>query len=1665
MRARAPLFVLALLLFLLPAPVFALDEPCAACNMVFLQPDFDYSSSTISVHASYISLSYFNQIQHVASREQDFTSPEAIDIPPDAINTALNAQIKPLANAKISFMLESLEIVDESNQLACADLATDENGDVSCPLLYYRDAQGGAQPTGSLPRCMNVLISYDGFSDGATYQPAQATVLVCGKQNSILNAIGMEITNQIEANRDVCVPIFIVLGLLLAAMYYSGKNPLSLFDITTPRLPATRKFRMARTGVMVGFTEKNVIAGRIVAHAQKAMAAMLAREIASTVRHGSAARTLSRAEQKKLMADVKKTLESTGSADEKHQQITRMLASKGVDLKKNKRLEMALRQLLFTHDAVVTDKKAQDLARGKDWATESIGKQAAKLASSKTLKKIPIVNYLVGNAAIITSQNLRSHAAAVKTRREAIGGFSATTIERLNLSRGVKKDTWLGNKMAAFLAKYSIEDKKMTVFEDPRYKIAERALHLQDELRKEEIRKLVYALFGNEIAHADKNGERWVLNSGISNLSQDKQNRVLELLQQLHRQQSGKEAEKEHYAQIINQLKGYSSVKHAADLGAIVSNLHYLNEAAKDLYALHTDKLTGKTRLASILEITQTITKDGKMETFIEHLNALDPQRAKEILDKFEAHLRNSPDSRLGTSIVYRTLEDMASGKYGSKEESTRAAASMDAQAARAWLLTLAKSSLAQGAEPSSAAEYAKKIRDLETLSQLKGEGFVKSLRAWLEANPIAKAKLHEMDQWDLRRVFDALAPNQKNNDQLLKPLGLLWKALESEHMQRQFLNEVLGGKSFSEIKAVAANMGEFNPMRMSFERALGRTQMKTAVEAEWALWEINRVQGRIETETGANLFSYHDRHYERMTNTLQWLNNWWLANIKEGQKALTSGTQRNMTAQEYTDLMKRSVLYKDLRNGIWISTSDFRVTPYALLGYKELRDADPTLSAEGKLSFANRDKLAEGWQKLWKTSYVPVLSESERLLNVHLLVNKGQQGQEDWRKSNPYNDKEATALLGDSGIGGKLRKGQTDMASHAHEKLMLVSKDMFLESDRFKTRSGASKIKDIAVHHVGGYLEAAALASTYHNSRRLQDWFVAQAAQRAVNEDFERTYKRDNPEIAITQQMHDYRVARKNRDDALNALNEAKNAGTGSLASLRHAVKTAEENLRLAAKELGPAEKEVYKLNKQQWDYWQATERASMRDPRVAHSGIVAAPALAAGYHTGQWIYEPAESVFGFGVLPGQDVLRTLYRIPYRALYTFASHTRPLFSMASGYPVRSDIHEGPPGQQRFRMREYLSSPFRFNVDWFAAQWNKPRLRSSEEYTSPLQYHSFMGINIKESHGTQARYLSPITMRSPNTTPESEAAFTTKMLRKGWTNDEIEAYKGKQDYALGATYERQMKRIQSDENYQEPWYTKGPLRPFFSQTYYTATKRTGDAYIAHGESMRDYEFYSTIYRNMGKAFPPGMMYQDWEGRQRVAPRLANYMLHMSSESPRMAALLSSSIQHSSSTESYYAMMARDANKEIFVRGSNAIALAADRDNELRRFSMWNFPASMMALSPGFALLYTLGIKKAITNMATFDTLMPHQKNPNAPKFALRALNFVKNTAISTVHPAFYDTEVNCSHCGFVIQRGTTCPNCRQRLEHDITLRNSMQRMGRASKTMRSLSKEYLKYFM
>lgn len=1785
MRARATILVLALLLFLLPSASFALDEPCATCNKVFLQPSFDSQASVISVRALYMNFSYYNEIQHVATRQQDFSSPEGFTLPPEVLNNALNANISPLEGANLSFKLESFEIVDSANNPVCDGILTDADGNVQCRLSFFRNSSGAPQAIENLSRCMNVIIDYAGHTNGKTYKPAQATVLVCGKQNTILTAVGRDITNQIDQRKDVCVPIFIVLGLLLAAMYYSGRNPLSLFDITTPRLPATRKFRMARTGVMVGFTEKNVMSDRITKLAKNAMASMLAREISKNV---GSSRGLSKEQKKKIMKKVEGILNGPGSPDAKHKEITSYLEKNGVNLKDNPRFGRVLHQLIATHDLVSADKYYQRVARGTDYAsdgeakkgifkylsTENVVKQASKVSGNKIIKKIPGVNYVVGNLAIITAQNARSLRAARLTRRESIGGFAGATLERTGLAAKVKPNTWLGNKVGGIVEKYGIEKKKISAFEDPRYKLVERALHLQEELRIEEIRKLLHRIYGAELAAFDKEKGKWVLNGKLVPKAGGKQTeeeikkitekqaefvRILNCLSS-QPETASPEGYRAYYQTYIKQLLAFADgnlgIKRNAlqtihAIGSFTDAMRAIDEQCAMFYKDKNGKFLRDENgsLRNVLQIAGPSAKDGKQATSLIHLDALDPHAALLALKSIEKHISSLPDSRIGRSTIYNALEDIASGKYKQ--------ATHEQQAARAWLLTLVRSCFQEkSVQEQKVAELSKLLGDKT------GADFRAAMRSWLNQNQVAKTKLHEMDQWDIRRIFDAL-PHQSKFDSkgkslLLPTLDLLRTALESEHAQRSILSSIssldvrskLFARDFEGISAAPlGGMEEFRGMRMTFERAIGRKELKMDIASEWSLWMINRLQGKLESGSGANMFSYYDRHSERLANTMQWMNNWWLANIDSGQKALAAGQKRGMNAEEYTALMNRGVLYGDLRSGIWVSTSDFRVTPYAILGWEALQAAGPRFE-NGSFSFSNKGKLVEAWQEAWKKAYVPMLSESERLLNAHVLVNKGNAGADDWRKSNPYKDREASMLLNDAGIGGKLRKGATDLAMHTHEKLMLVSKDMFLESDKFKTTapfkwmgsvpllnrmSDTSKFKDRMVHSVGGYLEAVSLASTYHNSRRLQDWFVMQAAVRATLEDYGRALNRHDEAdsgIAATKELHDYRVAKQNRDNALAeyngakerllsqakqnrdaALAEYKNArDSGSVTAVELAklkskadsaqaayrarstggisaheleqfkakVNEAEREVKKAASKLGETEKQLYQLHKQEWDYWQTTERASMRDPRVAHSGIGTAPAFASGYHTGQWIYEPAESVFAFGILPGQDVLRTLYRIPYRALYTFTSQVRPLFSMAGGYPVRSDINEAPPDRQSFRLREILMSPFRFsNIDWFHVQWNKPRMRSSEEYTTPLQYNSFMGFNIKESFGTQARYLFPITTRAPTegTSPETAEAFRTKMLRRGWTKDQIDDYLSQEKYAAGTTYEREMKRMLASDNYEQPSRSQGILRPLFTQGYYAATKRTGDAYIAHGESMRDYEFYSTVYRNMSKAFPPGMMYQDWEGRQHMAPRLANYMLNMTSTGAygkKAANILAGSIPHKEGSESYYAMIAREANADIFVRGTNAIALAAERDNEARFYSMWNFPASMMALSPGMALVYNFrafghGPKDWLSKFEQFEKLMPRQKPEGMPS-TMEKLAYTANEVLrsSTWDRHFYDNAVTCSHCGLLVQKGTKCPNCEHKRQveanHNVKLHESMKKLAEATKQVKGIHSSHLEYF-
>ncbi|MFH0885097.1 MAG: hypothetical protein V1861_05295 [Candidatus Micrarchaeota archaeon] len=71
-----------------------------------------------------------------------------------------------------------------------------------------------------------------------------------------------------------CVGLFMIMGLLLASLYFSGKSPISLLDITTPRLPAPKG--VSASGQILapfGYTEMKRTTGAKMAAAATAAAA------------------------------------------------------------------------------------------------------------------------------------------------------------------------------------------------------------------------------------------------------------------------------------------------------------------------------------------------------------------------------------------------------------------------------------------------------------------------------------------------------------------------------------------------------------------------------------------------------------------------------------------------------------------------------------------------------------------------------------------------------------------------------------------------------------------------------------------------------------------------------------------------------------------------------------------------------------------------------------------------------------------------------------------------------------------------------------------------------------------------------------------------------------------------------------------------------------------------------------------------------------------------------------------------------------------------------------------------------------------------------------------------------------------------------------------------
>ena len=85
-----------------------------------------------------------------------------------------------------------------------------------------------------------------GAPPGATIKPSTAEYTIETAKIAPADQITLQIYNMVQgtaqssASQEICFGLFLLMGVLLASLYFTGKSPISLLDITTPRLPSPK---------------------------------------------------------------------------------------------------------------------------------------------------------------------------------------------------------------------------------------------------------------------------------------------------------------------------------------------------------------------------------------------------------------------------------------------------------------------------------------------------------------------------------------------------------------------------------------------------------------------------------------------------------------------------------------------------------------------------------------------------------------------------------------------------------------------------------------------------------------------------------------------------------------------------------------------------------------------------------------------------------------------------------------------------------------------------------------------------------------------------------------------------------------------------------------------------------------------------------------------------------------------------------------------------------------------------------------------------------------------------------------------------------------------------------------------------------------------------------
>jgi len=236
---------------------------CASCGLTEIYAGFTPEDASMNVVLTSDSVDYSQVRDPEQLRQQYLEFLEEnynIDIP----SSERTVTIGPVPDASIFFYYETYSVdsatgklVSTRAQLECGGVAgpvkTDSNGVAKCKL----------DPSIFTGKCTRAYIQFQGTP---SLNPATSSVQVCDSESDAFAAMASALSgiSQASVGQPLCIVAFLILGLFIASMFFSGRSPLALLDITTPLLPKPKAISYSGMSFGTGYIRmRRELASRI----------------------------------------------------------------------------------------------------------------------------------------------------------------------------------------------------------------------------------------------------------------------------------------------------------------------------------------------------------------------------------------------------------------------------------------------------------------------------------------------------------------------------------------------------------------------------------------------------------------------------------------------------------------------------------------------------------------------------------------------------------------------------------------------------------------------------------------------------------------------------------------------------------------------------------------------------------------------------------------------------------------------------------------------------------------------------------------------------------------------------------------------------------------------------------------------------------------------------------------------------------------------------------------------------------------------------------------------------------------------------------------------------------------------------------------------------------